>query len=295
MMNFTPKQILLFFTLLLTGLSSNYIFAQSKPINIVLFAGQSNMAGRGVFSELDKDTAKRIEKISDRVTLVIGAWRTALSYNPRKEHTEKFGPEMFIGLHLAEKYPDQEFLFIKTSVGGTSLHGAWSPQWTQEKANASEFNEARKKMKLYAEHTNKIRKEIERLEKEGKSYKIIGMFWMQGERDTRLELSATNYEENLENLINSYREEFDVKCMPFVFGQVNNVKRSSREFEGGIEMVRTAMENVNKKVKYTAMVPTSMDPSWSDYPKLKDDTHYTTEGQKRLGTAMYEAFYQLKH
>ena len=42
---------------------------------------------------------------------------------------------------MAEKYPNDEFIFIKRSVGGTSLYGCWNPDWTYEKANQMNYNE----------------------------------------------------------------------------------------------------------------------------------------------------------
>ncbi|WP_163397294.1 hypothetical protein [Flavobacterium fluviatile] len=55
-------------------------------------------------------------------------------------------------------------------MGGTSLYGAWSPNWTTEKALASEIGEARQGAKLYAEHLSYIRQQLERLTNEGKRY-----------------------------------------------------------------------------------------------------------------------------
>ena len=55
-----------------------------------------------------------------------------------------FGPELFFGIELSKNYPDQEFLFIKRSQGGTSLYGAWNPEWSFEKAQTANEENKRK-------------------------------------------------------------------------------------------------------------------------------------------------------
>ena len=106
---------------------------------------------------------------------------------------------------------------------------------------------------------------------------------MQGENDAAREISATTYKNNLLSLINSYRAEFKESKMPFVIGQINS---NYGKFKNkGSKMVRTFMQEVADEDKNVAIINTSMDKSWSDYPKHSDNVHYNTEGQKRLGTA----------
>ena len=184
---------------------------------------------------------------------------------------------------MAEKYPDKEFLLIKTSHGGTALYGAWNPDWTAEKAKAVEKGEFKQNLKLYTEHLNSIHKNIEILKEGGKSYQIFGMAWMQGENDAATEVSANSYQENLVKLISCYRAEFKVPNMPFVIGQINS---RYGEFKDGPKVVRQAMENVANADENVGIIKTSIDTSWSDFPKHSDNVHYNEEGQKRLGIAM---------
>ena len=103
-----------------------------------LAAGQSNMDGRGDASKITKQdkkglklaqnnisyyykgTTNNIKKpiIIDGVLDVTDPW----DYVKKKFRIEKcFGPELFFGIELAKQYPDEKFLFIKRSEGGTSL------------------------------------------------------------------------------------------------------------------------------------------------------------------------------
>lgn len=259
-------------------------------LQVVLLGGQSNMAGRGVVADLDEAMLERIDAVALRVQVASqGKEAQPLSYAKPNKRATQFGPELFIGLTLAEKYPAQDFLMIKTAVGGTSLYGAWSPSWTQEKALASELGEKRQQMQLYTEHQAFIRSQLEKLDEQGRAYKLVGMAWMQGEKDTRRELTATTYEENLTALILAYRNDLNIDCLPFVFGQVNCPLRGKKDYAQGPEAVRTAMANVDKALDCTALIPTSMDTTWGDYPKHDDNVHYNAEGQMKLGTAMANA------
>ncbi|WP_298365772.1 sialate O-acetylesterase [uncultured Lutibacter sp.] len=268
----------------------------SNKVQVVLLAGQSNMAGAGNYDELDEEFQKRIEKISSRVSLSFnGSEAKPLSYfnnKPSEKYnfTKRFGPELFLGLTLAEKNPTNEYLLIKRSQGGTALYGAWSPDWTAEKAKAIEKGEFKQNLKLYEMHIADIRKNLKELEAKGKSFEIIGLAWMQGENDAILEVSAKGYRNNLKALIKAYRIEFKSPEMPFVVGQIN----SRYGVEGGAGMVRKGMLNAVYQDYYSAIIKTSTDTIWSDFPKHTDNVHYNTDGQKRLGIAFATSFFNIE-
>ncbi|WP_303317259.1 sialate O-acetylesterase [Flavivirga abyssicola] len=269
-----------------------------KDIHVVLLAGQSNMVGHGNYSALSYDIKKRIEKVSNRVLL-------STSDNPKKQAeplsyyvavSDKysfdmhFGPELLLGLTLAEANPNQYYLLIKKAVGGTSLYGAWNPEWTTEKANLAERGAKRKNLRLFESHILNIKNNLNMLEKTGQSYKVIGLGWLQGESDTNKEITASNYKINLNNLVTSYRKTLSLDNLPIVIGQVNPL---SRKFKEGPELVRAAMEAVAEGDDYIEIIKTSTNADWLDYPKHSDNLHYNTEGQKRLGIAFGKALINL--
>jgi len=271
--------------LLIFSLSS---CAQNKDVCIVLLSGQSNMAGHGNYEALDKSVKKRIKKVANRVFLSTSEKDSKpLSYytseTEKYNFNKHFGPELFIGLTLAEAYPNQEFLLIKKAVGGTSLFGAWSTEWTVEKADLAERG-SRKEMELFQANLQLIDSNLKRLTSEGKSYKIIGLAWMQGESDTNKEITASSYKENLQKLIKGYRKHLNLKELPFIVGQVNPLPR---KFKEGPAMVRNGMEEIALTDSNVEIVKTdvSLTKEWKDFPKHTDNLHYNTEGQKRLGTA----------
>lgn len=266
-------------------------------VYVVLFSGQSNMAGAGNYDKLTTDEKTQIAELSQRINMSEnGAAPKPLTYCISKAKAEKygfekyFGPEFFAALTLAEAYPDQEFLFVKHSRGGTSLYGAWNPYWTEEKALAVEREGDKQTRQLYTEHTATIHKVLQDLESEGKSYKIIGEVWMQGENDAAKEVSALSYGDNLTKLIAAYRRDTKVADLPFVFGQINS---RYGKFKEGPSVVRQAMFDVASLTENCTMIPTSTDTTWSDYPK-HFGVHYNTEGQRRLGRAMGKALLLLQ-
>jgi hypothetical protein len=271
------------------------VIAQSakENINIVILAGQSNMAGAGDFTALDTSVKERLAKVVDRVQISnSGKTPSPLSFYLSKGHKNKygfeeaFGPELMIGIVLAEKKPKEKFLIIKTAQGGTALYGAWNPDWTVEKAAEVEAEGFKRDLKLYANFIGDVNENIKRIESQGKTYKIIGMGWMQGENDAAKEVSALSYETNLVNLINRVRSDLKVKDMPFVLGQINS---HYGDFPAGPETVRSAELNITNLLKKVSVIKTKADKPFDDFPKHSDNVHYNAEGQYRLGTAFAEA------
>ncbi len=265
---------------------------KEEPLKILLLAGQSNMEGAGNYDELSSAEMEAFKVISKKVKLCSNSTAVApLSYYEMPQKSKKygfprfFGPEFFIAKILNQKYPEQEFLFIKHSKGGTSLYGAWSPDWTPEKAQAVERKGEKQERRFYHEHIANIKHLTDSLAKAERDYEIIGIVWMQGENDAAKEVSAVTYGDNLRHLIAAYRRDVKVENLPFVFGQINS---TYGRFKSGPAVVRKSMEKVAEKDAFCSMIPTSTDTSWSDYPK-HEGVHYNTEGQRRLGTAMANA------
>lgn len=269
-----------------------------ETINIVLLAGQSNMAGAGDFVALDEAVKERLAKVADRVELSnSGKKPTPLTFYLSKGHKEKygfeeaFGPELMIGIVLAEKFPKQKFLLIKTAQGGTALYGAWNPDWTAEKTAEVEAEGFKRDLKLYSNFISDVNENIKRIESQGNTYKILGMGWMQGENDAAKEVSALSYEANLVNLINRVRTDVKVKDLPFVVGQINS---HYGKFTAGPATVRAAQINVCNLLKKVKTIKTTADQPYEDYPKHSDNVHYNAVGQYRLGTAFAEAILELQ-
>jgi hypothetical protein len=194
-----------------------------------------------------------------------------------------FGPELFFGVDLVKNYPKHDYLFIKRSQGGTSLYGAWNPNWSVEKAS---FFKEQDKPKLYQDFIDLVDAELAKLQPD--SYEIIGMLWVQGETDSNTSngpIAADTYQENLENLIISLRSHYNIPDLPFLMLGVGSKK------------VQNAMAQVSYKLTNVSFIERSQDVNKSNYTpiythKWKDKPvgHYNYEGMKKIGHLFFESY-----
>ncbi|WP_077342149.1 sialate O-acetylesterase [Pseudocolwellia agarivorans] len=261
---------------------------KENTISVVLLAGQSNMEGAGNFDALEPSVKQRLSKVSSRVMLSNkGDKAVPLSFTLSPHKKEKygfekaFGPELMIGITLAEKFPKKKFLLIKTAYGGTSLYGAWSTNWTAEKAKSSEKG-YKQDLPLYKMFQTSIKEQLTLLDQQNVPYKVIGMAWMQGENDAAKEFTSLSYRDNLVEFIQQNRRDTKVADMPFIIGQINS---TYGRFKKGPEVVRQAMVDVANTKKNVSIILTTTNSDWEDFPKHTDNTHYNTLGQVRLGEA----------
>jgi hypothetical protein len=271
----------------------------SKKTKVFILAGQSNMDGRGEASKLSEAEMKLLANASKKIHFVykgtVGEgnpirYNGALDFtNPwnfvkQKFRVKKcFGPELFFGFELVKNHPKHDYLFIKRSQGGTSLYGAWNPNWSVKKA--SFFNE-QDKPKLYKDFINLVDAELAKRHPD--SYEIIGMLWVQGETDSNTSngpTAADTYQENLENLINSVRGHYNIPDLPFLILGVGSKK------------VQNAMVEVSNKLTNVSFIERSQDINMSNYTpiythKWKDKPvgHYNYEGMKKIGQLFFESY-----
>lgn len=275
-----------FFAIIFVLTTCNFSYGQKQTKKVFLFAGQSNMEGRADADKISKEDFKRLEAVKNRITFYYNkAKATPLKITTPKKYVQKkfgltnsFGPELFFGIELAEKYPNEEFIFIKRSQGGTSLYGCWNPDWTVAKATLMEEEE---QPKLYYDFIELTHKVLDAMPKS--AYQIAGMLWVQGEADSskkRGVLPAETYGDNLENLIKSVRKEFEIKKMPFIMFQVGNT------------MVGEGMNSVANKDEQVVLIPQiNNKKSEHYYPKNPAPLgHYVTESMKKIGTNFFKTY-----
>ena len=258
-----------------------------KKTKVFLLAGQSNMDGRAKASGLSEIDKQRLKKAQKNATLYYNFDEgNPLDTTKVAKHTAKkfgadylFGPELFFGINMSEKYPDHQIILIKRSRGGMSLYGAWNPDWTLEKATLiKEENQP----KLYSEFVAYGQKVLSTLEKD--SYELCGMLWVQGESDSGKKggiRPREAYHDNLTNLINRVRIDFNEPKLPFLMFQVGHGK------------VVKAMQNVAKSDKNVVLIPQEKDKNSKFYFERNPPPigHYVTSAMKKIGKYFFE-FYQ---
>lgn len=244
------------------------------------------MDGRAKASGLSEIDKKRLKKAQKNVTLFYNFNEgKPLDTTKVAEHTAKkfgadylFGPELFFGIKMSEKYPDHKIVLIKRSRGGMSLYGAWNPDWTLEKAT---LIKEQKQPKLYSEFITYSSKVISSFKKD--SYEICGMLWVQGESDSGKKggtKPAETYEKNLKNLIQSVRKDINKPNLPFLMFQVGNGK------------VVKGMKNTAKEDENVVLIPQETQKKSKFYFERNPPPigHYVTNSMKKIGEYFYDYY-----
>lgn len=288
------KRLTMFLRILILGVfffscaSTTFVKQETHKKKVFLFAGQSNMEGRADAAGLSEKDLQRLEKVKDRIAFYYNHFpvsplqlTTPKPYIQRKFSLEKsFGPELFFGIELAENYPDQEFIFIKRSQGGTSLYGCWNPYWSEEKAAVMKEVDKPKLFLDFVDYGKSVLGNYNPSE-----YEICGMLWVQGEADSGTKKGkgkkpSETYGENLRNLIKETRKEFKVPDLPFMLFQVGSGK------------VVKGMQETAALDKQVFLIPQSKDKNSPDYYEKNPPPigHYVAKSMKRIGERFFEVF-----
>ena len=216
-------------------------------IPTVILAGQSNMAGHGELSEIDRPPLPPKVKLFD--------------LNPRDGC---FGPEVGFARSLTDHMKLDNLWLIKYAVGGSSLL-AWEPEWSAERAALTDDAD---KGALYPRLISHVKQVTA-----GVNVRVLACLWKQGESDSRYETAAAEYHENLPRLIQRMRSDLDQPEMQFIIG-LSNATPAGFTYRS---LVQSAQKQVAQTVPNVSLVETD------GLTKLEDDLHYDTAGQLELG------------
>ena len=291
-----PKAVVVLSLILNLVFTFNARSQDVKKTKVFLLAGQSNMDGRGAASGLTKDDLKQLAFAQKRIHFyykgTVNNGKEPLIIDGPLDVTDpwpfvkkkfrlnkSFGPELFFGLALSKAYPREKFLFVKRSQGGTSLYGAWNPNWSLEKARLkSEEN----KPKLFEDFIATTDAQLSKLPPG--SFEIIGMLWVQGESDSS-PLPSSTYGQNITALIQKVRAYYGVPDMPFLMLGVGSKK------------VVAAMSETSKKSLNVSLIRKSNNPKANNYTPIythnwngKPAGHYNYTGMKKIGNMFFDTY-----
>lgn len=239
--------------------------APAKPVKIYLLSGQSNMTGRAGLGELNKPIAdqkatlaqfimepKNVEKykflykddgksgrswvVRDDVFITIGDWPHEGQKDQGKHgglgpyyggfRNKGFGPELGIG-HALGDFHDEQVLLVKVAYGANNLAVNFRPP-SSGGTLGDKYPLVVKAVKEAIEHLPEI---IPGYQRET-GYEIAGFFWNQGEHDDKPEFAA-EYEQNLANLIQDLRKEFNAPGMKVVIAATGYGGREPKDPQTG--------------------------------------------------------------
>lgn len=253
--------------------------ARAEHYEIFIVAGQSNACGRAeVTQRMPLEAGVEIpfwyeidpEYGADFPRTRSGGW-VPLAPQARGESKRYFiGPELGLGRVLGEPGAVRgRPAIFKFARGGSALGKDWlSPEGPQlyGKMRRAFFGEA-----------------LPALLKRGDTWRVAGIFWLQGEAEAGEEAAANAYLQVLQDFKRLVRRDFRNPSMVWVIGRISWPKA------GYQELVRTAQR---------AVVQNDLRAIWVDADDLPrnsaQDDHFNADGQLELGRRMGLAYQYLQ-
>lgn len=236
--------------------------------------------------------------------------------------SSQIGPELGFG-HIVGDHHGEPVLLLKASQGNRSL--AWDflppgserfevgdkiyagykdPQSSWEKGTEPEEGNWYAG-KQYDDCVAEIKKALENFDEsfphwKGRDYQIAGFVWWQGHKDQGSDVDTQRYEQNLVQLINSLRAEFDAPNAPFVIGTIGF---GGWDMKGNALAVAKAQLAVSgEKGKYTEFADNVKTVETRDFWRPADisprnqDFHYNQNAETYMlvGEAMGKAMVELQ-
>ncbi len=222
-------------------------------IHSFLMVGQSNMAGRGYFNEVDP---------VDNTNLLVfrnGRWQKLFTpVNPDRRFSGVSLAESF-ALEYSKSHGNVQVGLIPCADGGTDIDD-WTPGGVL-------FDNAIYQSRL-ADRTSTI----------------AGILWHQGESDAK-EGRVEFYEEKLKKVISAFRKEKCLKDIPFIMGELGKWDRSTTVWDGKLyDAINEIILKVAKETPNVAVAPSNgLTPN-------EDFLHFNAKSQREFGVRYLTAF-----
>ncbi|NWK56804.1 hypothetical protein HW115_14370 [Verrucomicrobiaceae bacterium N1E253] len=276
------KPFLLFFT-------ATCLLSTAAPVDVYLFGGQSNMQGIGKIAELGQEDKKAIPN----ARFFNGTSFTPITPGTTKTSHRKgeFGPEIGFARWMSQH--DQSVHIIKYAASGMPLHHGWNGnRWqggvpTPKRRNfyPGLSDQDPNQGTLYRAMIKRFQQGVENLKKQGHTPVIKGFVWVQGEQDSKHEISASQYAKSILHLRQRIAEDMDCPMLPMALPQVLPHEPAKDRFTHRKE-IRAELQ----ALKHTRIQVIDS----ADWPLKADTVHYNAQGQLALGKAMAKALFELQ-
>lgn len=231
-----------------------------KGITSFLLIGQSNMAGRGDFSETD------VIKNKSCYMLRMGRWQEmAEPINPDRPI---FKPSFHSGTCLAASFADslakhtgEKIGLIPCADGGTRI-----AQWQEGEVL---FDHAVMMTRLALRTST-----------------LGGILWHQGESDCRPETFPL-YKERFLAMANAIRRELHAEELPFLIGELSENIAEKWERGDYPKRMNELFYEIAEEIPCAKVVPAR------ELPLMPDGIHFTTPSLRILGNRYYDAYLSL--
>jgi hypothetical protein len=235
----------------------------SKPVQVFILMGQSNMVGMGKIAGGEKSLENAVKNKGKYGYLVdaAGAWVPRQDVRFTRTMQGKgvmvndwmgikggtIGPEFGIAKFVGDAI-DAPVLILKSCIGNRSLGWDLLPPGSKRFEEGGKVYAGYKDSpdswaagtepkpigwyagKQYDDDVGDAKKVLEELGKyypDATKYEVAGFFFWQGEKDAGNPVHAAHYEENLVNFINALRKDFNAPNAKFVLGTMGESVKGS--------------------------------------------------------------------
>lgn len=225
---------------------------------LVLLAGQSNMAGRGVIESQDKVAHPRVLMLNRQ-----GEWVPAVDPVHYDKSAAGVGPGRTFGIELAESDPTITVGLIPSGCGGSPI-SSWQPggYWDQTKSHP--YDDA-----------------IARARKAMKNGTLKVILWHQGEADCGAKNSAL-YFDRFKTLVERFRKDLGNDKLPVVVGQLSQFP--GEKWPRGRHNVDAAQRKVVETMQPAAFAEST------GFTSNPDRIHFDAASQRAFGKRYFEAY-----
>lgn len=281
--------------------------ASGQALEVYLFGGQSNQQGIAEISDLPSQALREMPRVlywtgDDFERLRPGVTQT--SFRPTE-----FGPEIGFALTYVAEREDGRIAIIKHGRSGTALSAGWADQdWRGDtlapgRSNfyPGESDEDPNRGTAYIEMIEHYSKALAALDDAEVDYVVKGIIWVQGEQDSKNEISASRYAKNISRLVMRIHEDLHLsgQSVPLFFAQslglppsglVPGTGRRGDQPNRFIsrDTIRKSMQNADADSGHADAIRNAHMISTDGLP-LKDDVHYDAAGQLELGRRFFAA------
>ncbi|OQB29053.1 MAG: Carbohydrate acetyl esterase/feruloyl esterase precursor [Bacteroidetes bacterium ADurb.Bin174] len=249
------------------NLVSHQDASENQRLLVVLLAGQSNMAGRGIYSELAP---------ADTVTYanILSLNRDSVWVRARHPlHWDKSAAAVGMGISFAKRLADYiggdvAIGLVPCAAGGTNID-----RW---------INDEKPSDIPYYLYSNLI----SRGKKAAQSGDIIGMIWHQGEANAGDDPAV--YQGKMETLFTKIRTDLNLSDMIIVAGELGHYLATNSNYgEQKLANVNSAIHGVNNVLtNYGVAKATGLTAN-------SDNLHFTANSQVEFGKRYADVFYSI--
>lgn len=232
------------------------------PKHLFLLIGQSNMAGRGVVTEMDREVHPNIEALNRE-----GEWVPAIDPIHFDKPVAGVGPGRSFAWAVMEASPESRIGLIPGAVGGSPI-SSWEPGGMHEPTNTHPYDDA-----------------VARAKRAMQSGELKAVLWHQGESDSNEE-AAPIYKAKLIALIERLRGDLNAPEVPFLIGQLGQF--DEQPWDEWRSLVNEAHIEVAEELEEVYFVPST------GLNHKGDMIHFSAEAEREFGKRYAQVYLEKK-